>query len=109
MSASTIYSLSNGPLTHDELHTYSHDGVIKAYVHRELDQLIGADLDDFNDGLSEDITGSTTGLTDLTFEADNVINGGMIQLAVTGTVAWDALGSCEGDDQACDQMDDDEA
>lgn len=96
-----VVNLSNGPLTHSDLHDYVDDsGRIRAYVPVELDEMIGADLEAFQDRLSTEITGSSDGLADVCYEPHGIEGGGLI-LVVQGKVEFGNLGDCT---DACDLL-----
>ena len=63
-------------------------GTIRAVVEWDFDSLLGADIDDLNDGVSEAITGSIVGLTDITYRVTGTSPTGLtVYIEVTGNIS----------------------
>ena len=66
------------------------DGSIQAQVVVSLEEILDGDLDTLNDTVSEKITGSIAGLTDISFVvAGSVTGSNELILRVTGQVEFD--------------------
>ena len=75
------------PLTLQELKDKStKQGILTSKLLVGLDELIDGDIDDLNDTVSERITGSCCGLTDISYEPMGSVRGNIV-LRVTGNVA----------------------
>ncbi len=90
--------LRSNSFTHEQLHEYAEHGRISVYVSRELDEMIGEDLESFNAKLASDITGHDNGLLDVSYEADEVHDGGAIRLKVDAEIGFEGLDEC---DESC--------
>jgi len=68
------------------------DGTIQAQVVVTLEEVLDNDIDYLNDVVSEKITGSIVGLTDISFNVAGSVTGtNELILRVTGTVEFDNL------------------
>lgn len=66
------------------------DGFVATVVGVDLDDMVGVDLEHFLDNLSEWVTGSIAGLTDIGYKPVGV-DGEQVLVEVTGCVEWDSI------------------
>lgn len=82
----SIHNILAQPMNQKELkENVRKDGTIQAKVLVSFENLVAHDLDDLNDDVSEMITGSIAGLTDISFQVAGRNTNNEIILKVTGT------------------------
>ena len=87
----SLHVLLTEPMSQKELRdNVRKDGTIQAQVVVTLEEVLDNDLDYFNDTVSERITGSIVGLTDISFDlAGSVTGTNEMIIRVTGTVEFE--------------------
>ena len=87
----SLHVLLTEPMNQKELaDNVRKDGTIQAQVVVTLEEVLDNDLDYFNDTVSERITGSIVGLTDISFDlAGSVTGTNEMIIRVTGTVEFE--------------------
>jgi hypothetical protein len=86
----SIHNLLVQPMTDKDLKAaVRKDGTVKAKVLVDFNDLVNNDIEWLNDEVSEKITGSIAGLTDISFDVAGRTTSNEIILKVTGAVEFE--------------------